>query len=347
MRKLVVVKRAQNDISRGHLSFSNHLDKRINEIVVDIAQRTEFIPEKIISKSSWWGSRKIGAFHYQGTYQNRPVVLKVQGFRPNLSEADMINFFAQHNRSWLIRPPHLYAHLKWNSQKKYEALIMEPISGPPLVSPLASELEISDFFQTYLDYRQNCLGRPWVDLPSKSLSNIVKDNFSAWRQSSFKIYPYHPFRDRDDVNLIDQAISILTREYKHTPLEFMHGHFSANDLYRQGEHIVLLSNLYWSWRAPFYDAIFAYHWAIYHLCTLSDITPKKVESQRQLWFSHIHSLPTLKTSSQKKLLTLALLERAAAGLNLDALTCDPKQKISKYLVDSTRSNLKQLLDQFS
>ncbi|MBI2613373.1 MAG: hypothetical protein HYW62_01225 [Candidatus Levybacteria bacterium] len=97
------------------------------------------------------------------------------------------------------------------------------------------------------------------------------------------------------------------------------------------------------WKSPFYDAIFGYHWFIYQLARdrLKNPTIELIEEQRNLWLSKINSLA--KTDSDKKLLNLALLERAAAGLNLDALKADPKKSISKYLAEKTRENLKNLL----
>jgi len=47
-----------------------------------------------------------------------------------------------------------------------------------------------------------------------------------------------------------------------------------------------------------------------------------------------------------KLLRLALLERATAGLNLDALSIDPKKPITEYLICQTRENLQMLLAKF-
>ena len=112
---------------------------REKKILQDITQNTGFIPERLVNRSSWWGSSKVGAVHYRGTYQGKNVILKIQGVKPNISEATMIQSFVKNNHSLIIRPPHLYQHLAWNSDQEYEALIMEDIPSSPLIlfhSPL-------------------------------------------------------------------------------------------------------------------------------------------------------------------------------------------------------------------
>lgn len=104
---------------------------------------------------------------------------------------------------------------------------------------------------------------------------------------------------------------------------------------------MILSNLYWSWKPPFYDAIFGYHWFIYNLSSLEDITSEIVEQQKELWLSKI--LGTHLKGVKLKLINLAFLERAAAGLNLDALSIDQESPIAKYLIEETRRNLKKLI----
>ena len=67
---------------------------------------------------------------------------------------------------------------------------------------------------------------------------------------------------------------------------------------------------------------------------------EKIEEQRKLWLDKIFEL----FGKDNRLLKLALLERAVAGLNLDALSLDPKVPIAKYLVEKTRSNVVELME---
>lgn len=271
-------------------------------------------------------------------------MLKIQGVKTTVSEIYMINAFAKANKSKLIRPPRLYAYLPWSDKKRYEALVLEPVEERVVNSP-TNEKELDNFFAAYKDYRVNCLQSPWIEKPKDSLPEIIGNNFAKWRKASFKLFPTHPFREKSDEKLINRAVELLKKEYQNVSLEFQQGHFSAGDLYQKEAQIIMLSNLYWSWRPPLYDAIFGMHWFIYHLEKLKNITSQEVELQRNLWLKKIESLPKVKEND--KLYKLALLERAAAGLNLDALSVDYKKPIAKYLVETTRKQMISLIENIS
>ena len=107
----------QNEMASGVFSGVD-LTKRIKQITKSVAKETGFTPEKLINKSAWWSeSTGIGAFHYSGKFEGKRAILKVQGVKPKMSEIDMIEFFAAQNKSKIIRPPKLYATLRWNDEK--------------------------------------------------------------------------------------------------------------------------------------------------------------------------------------------------------------------------------------
>lgn len=341
---------SQNDISA---SYSSPLDlrKRSSEVLADAVSRLSFTPEKLLSESGWWNPNgPLGAIHYFGTFEGKDAVLKIQGVKPSVSEADMIQSFARNNSSALIRPPHLYAALAWDDTRSYEAIVFEHIHGPRLVPTPATREQIQSFFNVYTEYRQHCLQNPWVQRPALTLSESVKTAFQRWRSASFSIFPDHPLRKAEDQSLIDAAVNTLITGYSGVEPEFVHGHFGETDLYHQGDNIVLLSNLYWSWRAPLYDAVFGYHWYMYHLASADSITPSEIEAQRHLWLSaiteRVQALPIVNPSkTPADLLRLALLERAAAGLNLDSLSLAPQIPLSAYLVEETRKEVARLLNE--
>ncbi len=329
----------QNEVSHLYLQGSD-LNQREEAVLKDACQKTGFVPEKITSRSSWWGSREIGAFFASGNYHGQDATLKIQGVKPTTSEVYMIQAFTKANKSKLVRPPKLYAFLPWNEEKRYEALILEPVEKRVL-NTLTNKEELNNFFAAYRDYRQNCLGSPWLEKPSETISQRVADNFKKWREASFKLFPTHPFRKNGDLNLIDKAVEVLVKGYQNVEFEFQHGHFSEGDLYEKSDQIILLSNLYWGWKPPLYDAVFGQHWFLYHLADVKDVTPEIVGEQRKLWFERIENLETVKQNP--RLYKLALLERAAAGLNLDALSVNQKSPIAPYLVTETRKKVMTLI----
>lgn len=338
-----MAKKEQNEVSQGALSGSD-LRQREEEVLKDAAARTGFMPAELMGRSAWWGSSEIGAFHYAGTFEGKKAVLKIQGVKPNISEAYMIESFAKANKSKILRPPHLYASLSWDDDKRYEALILEFVEGQKIIPVPATIPTVRKFFKMYRDYRDNCLGSPWVDKPMASINEVVSDRFKRWRETSFKLYPVHPLRKEEDIELVDQAVAKLVDGYAGVEPEFMHGHFSNTDLYQAKDQVVLLSNLYWSWRPPLFDAVFGYHWFMYQLNAIEGITPPEVDEQRGIWLDEINALPGAQ-GDKKRLLNLALLERAAAGLNLDGLSSDPKKPISEYLMEATRKQIRDLLEE--
>lgn len=337
-------KREQNEISLKFLEGSD-LAEREEQVLKDASERTGFVPTKLISRSSWWTSKEIGAFHYEGNFQRKKALLKVQGVKPTTSEIYMIESFARTNKSKVLRPPHLYATLPWDEEKRYEALIIEHVDEEPVVHLPVNQSEIDRFYELYSDYRNNCLNLPWLDKPEETISEKMKKNFSKWKDASFKLYPDHPLRKEDDAELIDKAVQILVDGYNGIEPEFQHPHLTDSDLYQVGQQVVVMSNLYWGWRAPLYDAIFGFHWFKYHLSSLPNITTKQIDQQIGLWLKKIESLPSVQ--KDEKLFKLAMLERYAAGLNLDALSIDSSNPIAKYLVEITRDRVKELIGELS
>lgn len=331
----------QNKISHLFLEGSD-LGNREKEVLEDASKRLGFIPTKLIDRSHWWSSKEIGAFRYEGEFEGKKAVLKIQGVKPNTSEIYMIKSLLKSNKSKILRPPLLYSFLPWDDEKKYEALVLEFIPGKKVVNSPTNESELEEFFNLREEYKKNCVVNPWIDKPSESLSQEIKINFEKWRQASFKLYPTHPLRRDEDAVLIDKAVGILSENYKGVEREFQHGHFGVSDLLKTKDgQVIILSNLYWSWKPPFYDAVFGYQWFIYRLTESPNATPELVKEQRELWLSKINSLA--KTEEEKRLLNLAFLERAAAGLNLDALSINRISPIAKYLIEETRENLKKLI----
>jgi len=95
-----------------------------------------------LSQSRWWGSEEIGAFTYKGEFRGLPALLKVQGVKPETSEAFMIESFERANRSQLVRPPRLYFTVPWSDTDGFEALILEYINGSKVVSIPCTEAEL-------------------------------------------------------------------------------------------------------------------------------------------------------------------------------------------------------------
>lgn len=330
----------QNSVSNFYFADSN-LASKVEKILALVVEQTGFQIDQLVQKSSWWNSEKIGAIHYRGTYQQQPAVLKIQGVKPTTSETEMIKAFAQQNHSQIIRPPQLYAVLPWDEQLEFEALIMEDVPREKIVHlpPQAGDLE--KFFALYTEYRKHCLNQPWLDKPNISLAEQTAKNFINWQKISLDLHASHPLKQTSDQELITKGVKKLCEQLDNIKADwqFMHGHFSTRDLHPAGNEVILLSNLYWSWRLPFYDAVFGYHWYQYDLANAS-VELETLLEQRKTWKEYIlNNVP--KNEAEFNSLNLAFIERALAGLNLDGLIT-PTEK-SQALMELTREELHQFI----
>lgn len=321
------------DLQKAFTSGSD-MSSREAEILEDIITKTGFSPKEVIGRSSYWGTSQIGAVLYLGKFENQPAVLKIQGVKPEISEIFMVEQFATQNKSHIIRPPKIFYTIPWEDKQQYEALIMEHVSGEKILASkqLQTQKNIKKFLSCYSEYRENCLPtKPW--LPKPKIPNC-EETVEKLINTSQRAYPSHPLRKSEDFALARNAASLLVKIYHGVPLEFVHGHFSVEDLIYQGDEIILFSNLFWKWKYPFYDAVFGYHWFMYELGNVEGITPDQVEQQRELWLSQLPDHP---------LIQAALLERAVAGLIIDNFLADKNKPIVEYLVESTRGQIRKLM----
>lgn len=316
------------------------------KIVKDIFEITGFIAEKNIWRSSYWGSNQIGASHWLGKYNNKNSVLKIQGAKPEISEIYIINEFSKQNKSKQVRPPAIYENILWDDKKGYEAIICEHASGDRVIMDgvMTTTEKVKTFFSYFKEYRNNCIPKkPWLAKPSEPIDfDAALDRLVS---NSNRAYPDGTFRDRGDIKLAKKSYDALSNVYKDTDLEFMHGHFSCKDLIyenKNSDKVVLFSNLFWKWKQPFADYVFAYHWFMYELSNVIGITELQVESQRRIWLDEIHKIVEEK---DLRLLNAALLERSVAGFMIDSFLCDPKKPISKYLYESSKNEARRLIEE--
>lgn len=310
-----------------------------------------FFPIKNIWRSSYWG-KNLGASHWLGRFNNVEVVLKIQGAKPNISEVDMISNFELQNISKKIRAPKVLYHIPWSDEIGYEVIITDYISGKNVLidGKVVNKNEVSNFFSFYQEYRKNCLpNKPWIDKPI--FPNNFEDELDKIIVASNKAFPNNKLRHSEDLPLAIQAAKLLTKFYKNVELEFIHGHFSCKDLIyedKENSKVVLFSNLFWKWRHPYFDAVFAYHWFMYELSHVQNITPKDVESQRKLWIDEIYKVTgAIESKDIRTLVDAALLERAVSGFIIDSFLCDQNKPISKYLYESTKKETRRLIEELS
>lgn len=327
----------------------------LNPVVGEIlAQISTKIGQKInvikkIWQSDYFGNGKIGAIHFLVFLENdkREVILKIQGAKPQISEHEMIDEFKKQNKSAKIRPPRIYYYLPWDDENGYEALIMEYIKGQKIVQSgkLVSQENLDDFFSILQEYRVNCISKPWLAKPELTISEFTLQSWSKMQSLISDVKPEHHLRHFDDIKLLEQAISYLASGYKNVSWQFVHGHLSVEDMIEaETGEIVFFSNLFWKWKAPFYDIIFAYHWFLLSLQNVDRIDEKSFLEQKNMWLYKINALANISDEKNKKLLELALLERAIATLAIDGFAyINNDSQIASLIIDNSRRFIKTTL----
>lgn len=341
----------QSDISEMRL-LGLDLGPRWQEVLEEVVSKTGFFPDReLLRKSEWWRTGKIGAVHCPGFIEQGDervrAVLKIQGTKPATSEAVMIKAFDEQDKSKIIRPPKIFLHLPWDKEKQYEAVLMEEVQGRPVITrhPATGE-ELDKFFEFYIEYRTNCRSKPWVAKPGEW---SYREQVRRWRAATEKQYQADNLKELEDEELAEKGIEIIEKNLSSANLEFVHGHFQPGDLILTNDgSVVLFSNLFWSWRIPFYDAVFGYHWWMLGMEHAQELTPELLEKERQRWLEKIYALPQVKSDSKnKRLVTLALLERAVPALMVDRFMLDADKPAAVIITEGTRRELKRLIKELS
>jgi hypothetical protein len=134
-------------------------------------------------------------------------------------------------------------------------LISEYVDAPRIFEPpTATAEQAADFCRFYQEYRTNCVREPWIDAPEASALEVTMAKMLHW------------LRVCSDKNRIASSIvaprfsrfaAIAENNLRGEALVFGHGHLTADDIFKpQGGGYVLMSNLFWGWRLPWYDLAF-------------------------------------------------------------------------------------------
>ena len=150
----------------------------------------------------------------------------------------------------------MFDGLKWNKQDGYGYLLLEYISASQIYQPpFASQKQMEDFCALYQEYKTKCLHEPFIEKEPNEQNSLV---FTVQRVSHWmKIAQTKRNLFEVDIKNLEKFFSLSGRHLPSIKMEFMHGHFTYNDIFKLSENeYVLMSNLFWSYRPEFYDATF-------------------------------------------------------------------------------------------
>ncbi len=338
----------QNEFTEG---FSQNIDLRgrEDEIIAQVHDDMHFTPGEIISRSTWWGSERVGAFQCAGTFEGKPSIVKVQGAEPSASEIDAVEAVNAAASDAAMRAPSLYASQRWDPTKGFEASIVERINSDKLIHLPTTKEEVLSFFGLYVNYSTKLNPEPWIEKPTEPYAESVRRNVESQIKASQENYPNHPLRQPDDSVLIAKALDVVTKHYQGVELFFQHCHISTDDVFLPNgddpRHIYT-SNFVWGWKPKFYDALVAYH----HFPRLlmdraEDVTEEMVAEQTGWWREQIEALA--ENDEERIQLHTVMLELAINRLTIDDLTLKPDNPLAHYLIETTRNDIRKLMNELA
>jgi len=244
----------QNNITGRYFSQGD-FSLRADEVLDFVGRETGFIPEQEIFRGFIYDRRKVGSLIYRGTWRGQPAVLKLQGLKPDLDEGAILEAFAAQNRSRLVRLPKAYVHVPWSDSLGCMYLISEYVDAPHIFEPpTATADQLADFCRFYQEYRTAGVREPWIDAPEASALEVTMAKMLHWlRICSDK------GRIAPDVVAprFSRFAAIAEKRLRGESLVFGHGHLTADDIFKPSDGgYVLMSNLFWGWRLPWYDLAF-------------------------------------------------------------------------------------------
>src|SRR3989339_134756 len=308
-----------------HTNFSDHEKKVFDEITAKI----HFQSEKEIFRGQIYDKDKVGSVIYKGAWQDKPAVLKIQGLQPDVDEIDLFGRFNNQNKSAKIRLPKLYNGSRWNKNDGYGYLLLEYVDAPQIYQPpFANQEQIKDFCALYQEYKTTCLRAPFVEREPNEHSSLV---FTAQRVLYWaKIAQTKGYLTEVEVKNVEQFLSLAGRHLPSIKMEFMHGHFTYNDIFKlSDQEYVLMSNLFWSYRPEFYDTTF-HLWAGIKSLRDQSVSVEYVIEYLHNWLEEYKKLPiVMQDADFERKFNMMMAERCIGALLVD---------IQNQHYDSERSN---------
>ena len=320
----------------------------------DFSKETKGALEKVvketnfeIGKEIWRGviydKSKVGSIIFEGKYQNKLAILKLQGLKTELDELKIHKLFLKFNKSKKIRLPELFDGKSWNAKNGFGYSIQEQIIGNNIFKmPFATPAQRKQFATFYNEYKNKVVIKPWFSnkIKTQEFANVRLENW-------IKICKHENCWDEKEMApRVNQFKELINERISRIPMIFSHGHLSADDIFVQKGKFVLMSNLFWSYRPKYYDLAFNV-WACLVKLSSSD-SFKKANQLIEDWIKTYKTIPWVKKQKDfDEAFKLMLIERLIGtmivdlGLIRNKSNCRMKRwKLNVRVLDSLLESLK-------
>ncbi|HUT22398.1 MAG TPA: hypothetical protein VMX18_03265 [Candidatus Bipolaricaulota bacterium] len=308
-----------NKITEKYFSQANFADRE-EEVLAEVLAKTGFELEKEIFRGVIYQKNKVGSLIYKGEYQGKPAVLKLQGLKPEVDEAKILEKFSEQNGSQKVRLPELFAYEFFDEKKGYGYLITEYIDALKIFEmPFANDEEMNDFAEFYQEYRTSALTKPWLEPENLDVVKFSLDRAENWQKISesvgrLKKEDYEPYLEK----YLEKYLEIVKKHFADFAMVFSHGHLTADDVYKMpsGQYVIL-SNLFWSYRPQWYDLAFNIWACLLHIRDVGYTFEEMIEYVNK-WLDVYRQIPVVKLDPDfDKKIHLLLLERTMGSILVD------------------------------
>lgn len=324
-----------NKITEKYFDYTN-LAGQEKKVLEEIITKTNFQPEKEIFRGQIYDKDKVGSLIYRGTWQDREAVLKIQLLQLEHDEIDVINSFNSQNESTMIRLPKLHDSSRWNQKDAYGYIISEYIDAPRIYQPpFASQEQIKNFCTLYQEYKTKCLREPLLTQEASEQSSLL---FTAQRVSHWaKIAESKGHLADPEIQNVERFLSLAGRYLPSIKMEFMHAHFTYDDIFKlSAKEYVLMSNLFWSYRPEFFDTTF-HLWAGIKSLRDQNVKVEHVIEYIQNWLNEYKKVPIIMQDDDfETKFNLMMAERCIGALLVDIQNQNYDSDPNKFITHLTK-----------
>lgn len=304
-----------NKIVEKYFTQDNFSQREI-DVLAQVTTETGFVVEKEIFRGMIYDKNKVGSLIYKGSLKGEPAVLKLQGLRPEVDEAETVKHFTAQSNSKFVRVPFLFVHKPWTEDRGYGYLITEYLDAPKIFEmPFASAAQMQDFARFYQEYRTCALTRSWIEPTTMDSLEFTIQRVDHWRKISehkkrLSLEDYAPYLMR--------YYPIVAKHMASVPMVFSHGHLTANDIYKLDDGTyAILSNLFWSYRPQWYDLAFNIWSCLIHIRDIN-YTFEQLVLYVDEWLATYRTIHIVQQDKdfERKIMVL-LLERTMGAILVD------------------------------
>lgn len=227
------------------MSIGNSVRQRVREI----AGAQNFELGELLREGLYYSARHVRDNVWSGSFRGKPAVLKVYDDPRPTNEPAALEAFHQSNHSPKLTAPRLYAYEITSAHSGWlimEKLPEEAMSFPSRLSPD----ERREILSVYLEYRRNFPSRP--TRPLTLAEELPAAEFAAYRLSRWLLLAVSrgeagsqsaratPLQAGQFIPLYTKAISEIRRRLAGRPMQWCHGHFKSNEVFKTKDRYYLL-----------------------------------------------------------------------------------------------------------